>query len=131
MAQGKATPEGAADDGPLSPAGVKALKFAIVAMGVMIIVGLVLMVGRIIYLASKPKPAKTAATAVTTLAAEVSVWLPPATRAKHLALDGDRLSVLYEGDGGSGAIVIDLTRGKTISSITFKSGGGASGTQTK
>ncbi|MEM8973556.1 MAG: hypothetical protein AAGD43_15975 [Pseudomonadota bacterium] len=112
-------------DGPLSPAGVAALKFAVVGMGVLIVVGLVLVVGRIIYLASKPKADNRSQPS--TLAAEATVSIPTNARPVRTSTDGSRLSILYRGPGEKfGVVIVDLTTGRTLSHVKIGANGSAS-----
>jgi hypothetical protein len=116
------------DQGPLSPAGVAALKFAVVAMGIMIVVGVAVVIGRIIYLAGT-KPATTTASAPAGLlrqgdsATLGQIGLPTGTHAKQVSLDGRNLVVLYEGSGLSGVIIVDAQSGQTISQLRFAPAG--------
>ena len=105
----------APDDGPLSPAGVKALKFAVVGMGVLILVGLAVVVGRIIYLASTPKAARHIPASQIVASSKLS--LPAGAVAKQVTLNGNRLSVLYEAPAQTGIKILDLRSGKQISHI--------------
>lgn len=125
MSDPNATPPapnvGAVQEGPLSPAGVKALKFAVIAMGVLIIIGMVVVIGRVIYLASTPKSARTAKppAAAVEMVANAKVLLPQGTTAKQTTLDANRLSILYEGAGRSGVMIVDLATGSVVSHITL------------
>jgi len=111
------------DQGPLSPAGVKALKIAIVAMGIMIIVGVAVVIGRMIYLASSsPSPVRAHASTRTVparFADKIAVALPVGASARQISLNGSSLAILYQGGTGRGIIVIDLASGKEISRIDF------------
>ena len=107
-------------EGPLSPAGVAALKFAIVGMGVLIIVGLLVIVGRLIYLASKPKavrqPDKPAA-----YVREATALLPTSAKPLRTSTDGSQLSILYQATGNQfGVLIVDLRTGETVSNVSIK-----------
>lgn len=107
-------------EGPLSPAGVAALKFAIVGMGVLIIVGLLVIVGRLIYLASKPKavtqPDKPAA-----YVREATALLPLSAKPLRTSTDGSQLSILYQTTGNQfGVLIVDLRTGETVSNVSIK-----------
>ncbi len=127
------------DQGPLSPTGVKALKFAVVAMGIMIVVGVGVVIGRIIYLASQSPDARTSsAAAITrpiTLRATGKIVLPNGARATQVSIAERNLIVLYEGDQGSGVVIFDVENGRQLSHLTFSNGSGGavspSTTQTK
>lgn len=111
----------AIDQGPLSPAGVKALKFAVIVMGILIVIGMVVVIGRVIYLASTPKAPRTAQpqTGTAQIVANTQVVLPNGTKAKQTTLAGNRLIVQYEGAGRSGVVIVDLGTGRVISRIAF------------
>lgn len=116
-----ATESGAGDQGPLSPAGVKALKFAVIFMGVLIVIGMIVVIGRVIYLASTPKASRTAApkTNAAQFVDKASVALPSGTQARQVTLTGNRLLVQYDGGGRSGVVIVDLGTGQAVSHITF------------
>lgn len=116
------TAAGPAPPHPLGPGGVRALKIAILVMGVMILVGLAVAVGRVVHLSGKP--ARTAGTTSTItpgapLRAETRLALPAGTSIKSIALSGDRLAVHYEGAGGTkaGIAVLDAATGEVLSRI--------------
>ncbi len=113
------------DHGPLSPAGVKALKVAVIVMAVMIVVGVAVVIGRIFYLAANQP---TAAANVQTQAApksvafkpRMSLALPARAKVERMALDGGRLAIHYAAGGdakASAIVVLDLTTGRTLSKI--------------
>ena len=107
-------------EGPLSPAGVAALKFAIVGMGVLIIVGLLVIVGRLIYLASKSK-AVTQPNNPSAYVREATALLPASAKPLHTSTDGSQLSILYQTAANQfGVLVIDLRTGETVSNINIK-----------
>ena len=109
------------NEGPLSPAGVKALKFAVVAMGVLIVIGLIVVVGRVIYLASASRAAKPQPT--TSIVERAKLILPRATAAKSIAVNGDRLTVHYSGSDRAGIVIMDLRSGRVLSRITLEASG--------
>lgn len=117
-------------EGPLSPAGVAALKFAIVGMGVLIIVGLLLIVGRIIYLASQPKTdSKTARPALT---AEATISLPPGARPIRTSVDGSQLSIIYQIQSGQfGVMIVDLQTGQALSNVKIEAKNSTANQSTK
>ena len=112
---------GMPNEGPLSPAGVKALKFAVVAMGVLIVIGLIAVVGRVIYMASASRAAKTQPTSA--IVERAKLVLPRATQAKSISLHGDRLSVHYSGSDQAGIVIMDLGSGRVLSRITLEASG--------
>lgn len=109
----------AADTGPLSAGQVKALKVAIVVMGALIVIGILVIIGRIFYLAGKPKPGDTSR-AVAMPVAAARLALPAGASVRHIALDGGRLAVHYEGPTGAGIKLIDLATGSEVSHIRIE-----------
>lgn len=105
------------DNGPLTAGQVKALKWAIAIMGLMIVVSLIAIVARVIYLASVKKPATKSATAITELAPAHTIALPVGATVKSLSLQGNRLLVHYETAAGHGAAILDLATGKSLSRV--------------
>ena len=101
--------------GPLNPGQVRALKVAVVVMGVLILLGLATVFGRIIYLASRPGPQVKAAPQAAR--AEQRLVLPPGAQVRQTSLSGDRLAVHYEAPDGSGIIVFDLASGQVLNRI--------------
>jgi hypothetical protein len=109
-----APPSGAAEPEPQM---VRWLKFAVVAMGIMIVVGLLVIIGRIVYLASNgPKQAMSAASGGRMTAA-TSVAVPAGSSVRQISLSGDRLAVHYEGPAGTGIAIVDLASGTVLSRI--------------
>ena len=107
-------------EGPLSPAGVAALKFAVVGMGVLIIVGLLVIVGRLIYLAAKPKSV-TQPTKSSAYAREATALLPATAKPVRTSTDGSQLSILYEtANNKFGVLIVDLRTGETVSNVRIR-----------
>jgi hypothetical protein len=94
---------------------VRALKVVVVMMGVLILLGLATVFGRIIYLASRPSPQVKAAPQAPS--AEQRLVLPPGAQVRQTSLSGDRLAVHYEAPEGSGIIVLDLASGQVLNRI--------------
>ena len=100
--------------------GVRALKFAVVAMGIMIVLGLLTVIGRIVYLANQRGTQASPAGMVssgTRLAATARLSLPQGAHIRQISLSGDRLAVHYEGPAGSGIAVVDLVSGTVLSRV--------------
>jgi hypothetical protein len=101
--------------GPLSPGQVRALKIAVVVMGVLILLGLFTVFGRIFYLASRPGRQVQAASQG--LKSEQRLALPPGAEVRQTSISGDRLAVHYEAPTGAGIVVLDLASGQVLSRI--------------
>lgn len=107
---------------PTSPAmpdgpGVRALKFAVIAMGIMIVVGLLTVIGRIVYLANQRGAQAPAATSSARLAASAKLALPAGSHVRQISLSGDRLAVHYESAGATGIAILDLASGTVLSRV--------------
>lgn len=105
------------DASPLSPRGVRWLKIAVVAMGVLILVGMAVIVARIIYLASRPSRTTAGIVQSTVVAPQARVGLPAGAAVKHLSLSGDRLAIGYETPAGPGIAIVDTATGQVLSRL--------------
>jgi len=102
--------------GELTPGQVRALKWAIVAMSIMIVVGLLAIVFRIVYLASGRGQQ---ATVTAGPGADARVPLPAGATIRAIALDSGRLAIHHESIGGPGITIVDIGSGKVVSRMTF------------
>jgi len=109
----------AANEGPLSPAGVRALKIAIVVMGIMIIIGVVVVIGRILYLVAQPSSnaPRTVAHATAPLPTTLTLPLPAGANIQHVALDGTRIAVTFKTGEENRIAILDLQTGKKLTEI--------------
>ena len=103
----------------LSQPHVKALKLAVVAMGVLIFVGLAVIVARLIYLASGSGTAAPAT--VNAIAAEGQISLPGDARVTQMTMSDNRLALHYKAKDRSGLVILDLRTGRQISHIRIGS----------
>jgi hypothetical protein len=99
----------------LSDPQVRALRIAVIVMGVLIVMGLVAVIGRIIYLMARPSGQITSHSG--RLTPEIAAPLPAGAHIKSVTLQGDRLAIHYEAAAGAGIVVIDLASGKTLSRV--------------
>lgn len=113
------TGSAAADTGPLGPAGVRALKIAIAVMGLMIVLGVLAVIGRIFYLASSKRTQTPQA--VQSIAPEATLALPEGASVRSISLAGNRLAVHYAAPTGEGIAVVDLQTGRTVSQVSVAS----------
>lgn len=98
--------------------GVKALKFAVIGMGVMIALGVLTVIGRIVYLANQgPRQASAASSSGARLAQSGKLALPAGAQVKQISLSGDRLAVHYESAGSTAVAIVDLASGTVLSRI--------------
>lgn len=103
-------------DASLSDPQVRALRIAVIVMGVVLVFGLVAVIGRIIYLIARPA-AQVSASSGTALVSEAAATLPAGAHVRNIALQGDRLAIHYETAAGSGIAVVDLASGRTLSRV--------------
>ena len=98
--------------------GVKALKFVVIGLGVMIVLGVLTVIGRVVYLANQgPRQAAGASSSGARLAQSGKLALPAGAQVKQISLSGDRLAVHYEGPAGASIAVVDLASGIVLSRI--------------
>jgi hypothetical protein len=127
----------AAADGPtpmFTDAQMRKLKAAVIGMGVILLAGFALVIGRIVYLLNRPPvdassnqraaittPANPAGPGAT-LATQAQLTLPEGAVIKHLSLSGDRIAVHYEAPAGQGIQILDLITGKPVQRIDITPG---------
>ncbi len=114
-----------ADDTP----NIRWLRFAVIGMGVVLALGFAAVIGRIVYLTTRPvapvsvtpdaRPA--AQTSSTTLASDMALALPVGAKVRTQSLSGNRLSVHYDGPAGEGIVILDLETGRPISQVRIQS----------
>jgi hypothetical protein len=94
---------------------VRMLRIAVIAMGVVLVVGFVAVIARIVYLVNRGSDPGTTASQPIREAARLA--LPAGASVRHISLAGQRLAVHYEGPGGSGILILDLQTGKPVSHV--------------
>jgi len=92
------------------------LKIIVIALGVLLFAGLAVIIGRIIYLASR-QPVQPPVVAIEALSAEQTMQLPAGADVRSISLSGDRLAVHYIADGREGIAVLDLKTGKPLARV--------------
>ncbi len=103
---------------------VRILKRAVIAMGILLVGGFVLVLSAIVYQASRlgesgaPEAARAAAGLP---AAEIAVPVGAGTTVSGVTLDGDRMAVQLDGPDGAEIAVIDLASGRMVSRVRLKS----------
>lgn len=93
------------------------LLIAVIAMGVLIVFGVVAIVGRIAYLAS----GITSSSSQTGVVPTSRLDLPAGAEVRSLALDGRLLAVHFASPSGNGIAIVDIETGRTISRLTVNS----------
>ncbi|MGB3720829.1 MAG: DUF6476 family protein [Hyphomicrobiaceae bacterium] len=95
---------------------VRILKFVVVFLGVLLLVGFAVVIGRIAYLAMQP------AGGIGTVpqAQNVTIDLPSGATIRQTTVSGDRMTVQYEHHDQMGIVIINLTTGRVVSRLTFR-----------
>jgi hypothetical protein len=101
----------------LSDDQIKRLKVVVIVMTVLLIAGIALLIGRVIYLASGGRDASAQAATGAPLVAETTLLLPEGASLKSSTLTGNRVLAHYSGPRGEGLLVLDLTTGRTLSHV--------------
>jgi len=96
-----------------TPSQLRALRIAVVVMGIILLLGFATVIGRIVFLLNAtPKPEANASgtvpEATAPLRAPAAVELPKGAVVKHLALSGNRLAIHFETPSGAGIRIVDL-----------------------
>ncbi len=113
-----------------TPSQLRLLKIAVIAMGVILLVGFTVVIGRIIYLVNVCSPPAGAAKGVAAVGVGASttqsaplrpghIALPKGAVVRHIALSGSNLAVHYESPAGTGIQVIDLATGGPGVTVTL------------
>ncbi len=123
------TPPTAAEPGAgalLTDEQIRWLRRAVVGMTAVLVAGIALLIGRVIYLArpaaTQAGSAAAGAAAQLPLLPEVRLALPAGAVVKGISATGSRLAITHAAPGGSGEeiSVLDLTTGKVISHVTIE-----------
>lgn len=104
---------------------VRILKIVVIAMGVLLIGGFVLVIAVIVYQASgvgeSATPVQSALRPADPAPPQAGLIVPQGMSISHMALDGDRLAVHLTGPKGSEIRIIDLGTGAVVRRIPLKS----------
>lgn len=118
---------------PDDPPNIRYLRFAVVSMGVILLIVFMAVIARLAYLLTRPLPGPgpapveisgSAASGATTVAPpqaplqpEIQLQLPPSARVRSQYLSGNRLSVHYDTPAGEGIMILDLVTGRPLSHV--------------
>lgn len=125
--RGHSGPGTAAPEATANTPMVRALKFAVVGMALLIVAGLGAVIWKIVGLANEPgKSAKVAAVQgepapAAALAPEALLSLPTGAAVRSTSLNGNRLAVHYDTPSGAEIAILDLETGKTLSRVRLSS----------
>lgn len=95
---------------------VRILKIVVISLGVLLLVGFAVVIGRIAYLATQPGGGIGAAPAPQ----DVTVALPPGAVIRQTAVSGDRMTVEYQSPQATGIVIVNLITGRIVSRISFQ-----------
>jgi len=97
----------------------RTMKIVVVALGLLLFAGLVVVAGRIIYLASA-KTTQLPPAPIPAVPPESMLHLPAGAQVRSISLSGDRLAVHYETAGAEGIAVYDLAAGRALTAIDIR-----------
>ena len=101
------------------------LRRAVVGMTAILVVGVVLLIGRVIYLARGPgtQAASGVGIAQPPLLPQVALPLPSRATVKAVSISGSRMAVTHAVPGGDDEIsILDLATGKLVSHVVIERG---------
>ena len=105
---------------------IRWLKRAIVIMTALLVAGIVVLAGRVIYLAraggTQAANGASGVYAQPVLLPEARLALPAGAEIRSMTLSGSRLAVEHTGAGSSAITVLDLATGQVVSRVTVTRG---------
>ena len=107
--------------GPFSERGTRILKYAVVIMGILLVVGFMVVVGTIIYRAMKlgteTAAPQTPVNAVSHGFSKLDVEVEPETLISQIELDGNRMAVHVTKDAADEILIIDIRKGELLGRV--------------
>lgn len=111
-----------------SDAQMRKLKAAVIGMGVLLLAGFALVIGRIVYLLNRPPvdavsdgraalPATATPGGPAQLLPQAQLALPDGAVIRQISLSGNRVAVHYEAPSGQGIQIFDLVLGRPVQRI--------------
>ena len=105
------------------------LKFIVIFLGVLLVLGFVVVAGTIVYRlgnSDPPEAARIGSTAIASpeiakLLRDIELSLPEGSEISGHDLDGGRLAIRLQGAAGAEIWIVDLTSGKVVSRVRLKS----------
>lgn len=101
-----------------TPRQVRALKIAVIVMGILLVGGFAFVLAAIVYQASRGS--QTGAAAGTPGGIEAGLAIPEGATVTSVALDGNRLALHLNTEAGPEIVVVDLTTGKVAARIRLE-----------
>lgn len=99
-----------------SERGVRILKLSVAAMGALIVVGLVVLVGTIVGRIASGPDTQTRPLADAT-APDIARLMGPDAEVVSTAVDGNRLALVVKGPDGLAVVVVDLRSGQVVNVV--------------
>jgi hypothetical protein len=96
---------------------LRLLKIAVIAMGVVLVLGFVAVIARIVYLVNRSGETTTTTAVSQPIRDATRLALPSGAVIRNLSLSGSRLAVHYDSPKGSGIVILDLATGAPASRI--------------
>jgi hypothetical protein len=109
----------AASPALMTPQQLRMLRRAVIGMGVVLVLGFALVIGRIVFLLNSPQ-ADVAMPAASPSQPAAALTLPAGAVVKTLSLSGRQLAVHFDGPGGSGIVIVDTGTGAVLQRITIE-----------
>lgn len=103
---------------------IRRLKFAVIGMGILLVLGFLTVIGRIVYLVSRSSPTVDRPVAATAVKQDVRLAMPQGAVVRHVSVSGNRLAVHYEWPAGAAVAVVDLATGNVVSTVELAPGAG-------
>ncbi len=113
---------GAAGPGGWTPAQIRKLKIAVIAMGILLVLGFGLLIAGLFYQAGKlgSQKAGTVANANLANAAQTEIKLQPGSEIGSITAAGNALAVHIKKPGGDEIYLIDTGSGRLIGKVLLK-----------
>jgi hypothetical protein len=96
---------------------IRMLRFAVIAMGVVLVVGFFAVIARIVYLVNRGSDTTSAPAVSQPFKDTARLAVPPGATVRTMSLSSSRLAVHYEGPSGSGIVILDLATGAPASRV--------------
>ena len=93
---------------------MRTLKIAVVAMGVVLVAGFGVIIGRIVYLLNRPAATTAMTPTGPALKDGLQLALPSGAAIRTLSLSGHRMAVHFEAPSGAGIAILDLTGAEPV-----------------
>jgi hypothetical protein len=112
---------------PTDPAKLRALRWAVIAMGVVLLAGFGAVVARIVYLTTRTSPtdvtqAVKTGPAIRSLVSRIDVVLPANAKIVSQSLSAGTLAIHYDVNGLASIVIVDLETGLPVSTLHINNG---------